>query len=89
MKLDMLMILVRLIFSSLQTETINRLSPFLLNCDKKYSGNSKKGLKEKRIEQLLVQSDGVNFLGENINGTNKPQMSRCLIGWGGGGGHKG
>jgi hypothetical protein len=42
-----------------------------LNCDKKYRGNSKKGFKEKRIEQLLVQSDGVNFLVENKNGTNK------------------
>jgi len=44
MKLDVLMILVRLIFSSLQTETSKRFSPFLLNCDKKYRGNSKKGL---------------------------------------------
>jgi len=63
MKLDMLMVLVRLIFSSLQTEISKHLSPFLLNCDKNYRVNSKKVFKEKRTEQLLVQSDGVNFFG--------------------------
>ena len=44
MKLDMLTVLVRLIFSSLQTETSKRLSPFLLNCDKKVQRKFQEGI---------------------------------------------